>query len=345
MRSATPKVLHPLCGRPMVLHVVDALAELPLERIVVVVGHGAERVTKTLQEQLVDRGPGRVRRAARATRHRRRGERRRSPPSTTISTPKTTSSCCPGDTPLAAAETIADLATEHRVAGRRRDRAHRRARRRRPATAAWSATRTAASHASSSTPTRTVEEREIDEINTSIYCFRRAFLAPALRRLSPENAQGEYYLTDVVEVLRQRRSHRDGASQPTIRPRRSGSTTACSSPTPKPSPAPRVSNAGCATASRWSTPRAPTSTRPSSSSPTCASFPARSSRGARSSAPVRSSAPTAASSTSSSVRARLLANSVARESEIGDDARSARSPSAAGHAPRRRRARSARSSR
>src|SRR5205823_2460166 len=43
MRSGTPKVLHQLCGRPMVLHVVDALAELPLERIVVVVGHAAER--------------------------------------------------------------------------------------------------------------------------------------------------------------------------------------------------------------------------------------------------------------------------------------------------------------
>jgi bifunctional UDP-N-acetylglucosamine pyrophosphorylase/glucosamine-1-phosphate N-acetyltransferase len=47
------------------------------------------------------------------------------------------------------------------------------------------------------------DELEIDEINPSIYCFRRGFLAPALRRLSPENAQGEYYLTDVVEVLRQ----------------------------------------------------------------------------------------------------------------------------------------------
>ena len=38
-------------------------------------------------------------------------------------------------------------------------------------------------------------------MNTSIYCFRRDLLAPALRRLSPENSQGEYYLTDVVSVL------------------------------------------------------------------------------------------------------------------------------------------------
>ncbi|MFM7225326.1 MAG: NTP transferase domain-containing protein, partial [Actinomycetota bacterium] len=34
MRSSTPKVLHPLCGRAMLLHVVDALAGLPLDRIV-----------------------------------------------------------------------------------------------------------------------------------------------------------------------------------------------------------------------------------------------------------------------------------------------------------------------
>jgi bifunctional UDP-N-acetylglucosamine pyrophosphorylase/glucosamine-1-phosphate N-acetyltransferase len=45
------------------------------------------------------------------------------------------------------------------------------------------------------------DELEVDEINTSIYCFRRDLLGPALRRLSPDNAQGEYYLTDVIAVL------------------------------------------------------------------------------------------------------------------------------------------------
>ena len=47
----------------------------------------------------------------------------------------------------------------------------------------------------------TEEEKAIDEVNTSIYCFRRSLLAPTLRRLSPANAQGEYYLTDAVAVL------------------------------------------------------------------------------------------------------------------------------------------------
>jgi bifunctional UDP-N-acetylglucosamine pyrophosphorylase/glucosamine-1-phosphate N-acetyltransferase len=45
------------------------------------------------------------------------------------------------------------------------------------------------------------DERKINEINTSIYAFRRDLLGPALRRVTPNNAQSEYYLTDVVAVL------------------------------------------------------------------------------------------------------------------------------------------------
>src|ERR1700739_36121 len=54
MRSERPKPLHRLCGRPMVLHVLDALAELDLDRVVVVVGHGAVWVTKTLAAEAPD---------------------------------------------------------------------------------------------------------------------------------------------------------------------------------------------------------------------------------------------------------------------------------------------------
>jgi bifunctional UDP-N-acetylglucosamine pyrophosphorylase/glucosamine-1-phosphate N-acetyltransferase len=45
------------------------------------------------------------------------------------------------------------------------------------------------------------EELAVGEVNTSIYVFRRSVLAPALRRLSPDNSQGEYYLTDTIAVL------------------------------------------------------------------------------------------------------------------------------------------------
>ena len=47
----------------------------------------------------------------------------------------------------------------------------------------------------------TEDELAIEEINTSFYVFKRGLLAPALRRITPDNAQGEYYLTDVVHVL------------------------------------------------------------------------------------------------------------------------------------------------
>jgi bifunctional UDP-N-acetylglucosamine pyrophosphorylase/glucosamine-1-phosphate N-acetyltransferase len=199
MRSGTPKVLHPLCGRPMVLHVVDALAELPLERIVVVVGHGAERVTKTLHDQLVTEVPVEFveQRVQRGT-----GD--------AVSVALTVFDdldaeddilVLPGDAPLVRAETIARLATEHRVED----------------AAASILTATVAEPEGLGRVVRgkdgrvagvvedadaSPDQREISEINTSIYCFRRGLLAPALRRLSPENAQGEYYLTDAIAVLR-----------------------------------------------------------------------------------------------------------------------------------------------
>src|SRR5258708_7930637 len=115
LRSGTPKVLHELCGRPMVLHVVDALAELRvLERVVIVVGHGAERVVETLREQLVTEVP---------VEFVQQPVQRGTGDAVTVAL---TSSAfddldaeddilvLPGDHPLLRAETIAMLATEHR---------------------------------------------------------------------------------------------------------------------------------------------------------------------------------------------------------------------------------------
>ena len=201
MKSSTPKVLHDLCGRPMILHVLDALERLPLERIVVVVGHGAELVVKTVQELLDGEVPVEFveQRVQRGT-----GD--------AVSVALTAAYfddhdleddliVLPGDAPLISPDTLARLATAHRnedaaasiltaivddadglgriVRGKdgRVDRI--------------------VEHADA-----THDELAIDEINTSIYCFRRNLLAPALRRLSPVNAQGEYYLTDAIAVLR-----------------------------------------------------------------------------------------------------------------------------------------------
>ena len=199
MKSARPKPVHLLCGRPMVLHVVDALDDLDVDRAVVVVGHGAERVTKTMLEQApprlsidfveqrVQRGTGDAVSVALTAF-----------PDDDLEDGEIV--VLPGDTPLLRPATLADRVGRQREKG---------------AAASLLTTRL-------SDPTgygrvvrdkndrvariveeadATAEERRIDEVNTSIYCFRRSVLAPALRRLSPENAQGEYYLTDVIEVL------------------------------------------------------------------------------------------------------------------------------------------------
>jgi len=199
MRSSLPKVLHPLCGRAMVLHVIDTLTALPLERLVVVVGHEAAAVTAAIQagvgtdipiefvEQRVQRGTGDAASVA----------------LTAFSDAIDDDDVivCSADIPLLCPETLAALATEHR----RTDAAASLLTAVLPDPTGYGRiVRDARGNVERIVEQgdATPDELAITEVNPSIYCFGRAFLAPALRRLSPENAQGEYYLTDVVGVLR-----------------------------------------------------------------------------------------------------------------------------------------------
>src|SRR5437764_1055057 len=264
MRSETPKVLHPLCGRPMLLHVIDALVALPLERIVVVVGHGAERVTKTLQEQLATELPVEF-----VEQRVQRGTGDAASVALTAGVFDLDAEddllVVPGDAPLLRAETLATLARAHREAG------------------AAATVLTAILHPATGygrvvrddsggvdriveDADATPDELEIAEINTSIYCFRRGLLAPALRRLSPENAQGEYYLPDAVSVLRETghasppaptsgRSSRSrtptSARAPRCRTWRTSATPrSATAPTSAPGPSPPTTTGGRSTARR-----------------------------------------------------------------------------------------------
>jgi bifunctional UDP-N-acetylglucosamine pyrophosphorylase/glucosamine-1-phosphate N-acetyltransferase len=202
MRSHRPKPLHRLCGRPMVLHVLDALAELDLERAVVVVGHGAERVTKILAQESP---PGLVIEFVEQVAQRGTGDAAAVGMTGFPSDPDDDLDggdvvVLPGDTPLLRPPTLAALVRHHR----RQDAA---------ATLLTARLEDPTGYGRvirgrDGRVARVVEQRDatdeelaIDEVNTSIYVFRRSVLAPALRRLSPDNAQGEYYLTDVVKVL------------------------------------------------------------------------------------------------------------------------------------------------
>ena len=200
MQSSDPKVLHPLCGQPMVMHVLDSLAALPLERVVVVVGHGAQRVVKTVREQPISTKPvdfveQLVRRGT--------GDAVGIALSCAVFDDDAEDDVIvvAGDQPLLRPETLARLATAHRdqdaaatVLTAIVD----------DPTGLGRVVRDRDGRVAKIVEDRdaTNDELEILEINTSIYCFRRNLLVPALRRVTPTNSQGEYYLTDVIEVLR-----------------------------------------------------------------------------------------------------------------------------------------------
>lgn len=211
MRSDRPKPLHRICGRPMVLHVIHALEQLHPARTVIVVGHGAEQVTKKVQEaapawanvafaeQVEQNGTGD---AASIGMTALGGDDYEDDAIVVI---------LPGDTPLLAPETLEELVATH-VANSN------------AATMLTSVMDDPTGYgrvirASDGRVMRIVEQRDaspeeldVREVCTSIYAFRRDLLGPALRNLTTDNSQGEFYLTDVIEVLAAM-GHRVGAVQ------------------------------------------------------------------------------------------------------------------------------------
>ena len=200
MRSSRPKPLHHLCGRPMVLYILDAAAQPDVLATVVVVGHGATWVEKALTE--------RARADVRLT-FVEQSEQLGTGHAVSVAMPTVDDELgdsdgdvliLPGDTPLLRASTVATLLENHRASG--------------AAMTVLSAVVEDSSgygrivRSKNGGVARIVEQRDatpeelaIREINTSIMVVRESLLGPALRRVGRQNTQHEYYLTDLVEVL------------------------------------------------------------------------------------------------------------------------------------------------
>ncbi|MGI8710190.1 MAG: bifunctional UDP-N-acetylglucosamine diphosphorylase/glucosamine-1-phosphate N-acetyltransferase GlmU [Acidimicrobiales bacterium] len=203
MHSTRPKPLHLLAGRAMLQYVLDSLADCSTGQVVVVVGHGAERVTKKLQaaepdlhltfvEQHAQLGTGDAASVGLTG----------LPDDDGPDEDDHDVLVLPGDMPLLRPATIAELVAIHRHT----DAACTVLTARVPDPGSYGRVVRGKDDQVVRIVERadaTPEELAIDEINTAVYCFRRSVLAPALRRLDPDNAQGEYYLTDVVAVLRE----------------------------------------------------------------------------------------------------------------------------------------------
>lgn len=203
MRSQRPKPLHLICGRPMAMHVIHSLEAVEPRRVVVVVGFEADRVRQRIASlapawatidyavQAVQKGTGDAVNVGLEVLGRDLRDEHDDTSTVVV---------LPGDTPLLRRETIDELVTHHESHGL-------------AATVLVSDMEDPTGYgrivrAKDGRVIGIVEHRDaspemlaITEVNTSIYAFRRDLLGPALRRISPQNSQSEYYLTDVVAVL------------------------------------------------------------------------------------------------------------------------------------------------
>lgn len=191
MRSSTPKVLHPLCGKPMLWHVLRAVREACTEKPVLVVGHGAEPVRSLAG----DEAEFAVQEPQLGTAH---AARQAEP---LLKGKSDYVLVTYADMPLLRGETLKRLVDAQR---------------------ANTGPVTILSVAADDPrgfgrvvrgPDGTVEaiveefgatpkQRQIHELNVGAYCFEETWLWDALKRIKADPAKGEYYLTDIVEVAR-----------------------------------------------------------------------------------------------------------------------------------------------
>ncbi len=193
MKSELPKVMHAVCGRPMVEHVLDAARAAGAKRIVVVVGYQADLVRTALARhadvefalQAEQHGTGHavMMCANQLANH--------DGPTLVLA----------GDTPLLRGESLASLLTELR--------------KNRAACVVGSAItennfglgRVVRSPAGEflrivEQKDATPEEAAIREINTGCYAFENRLLFQSLTKIRPDNSQAEYYLTDCPAILK-----------------------------------------------------------------------------------------------------------------------------------------------
>ena len=190
MKSKLYKVLHPVCGKPMVQHVVDHIQTLDVNRIVTVVGHGAE----TVQEQLGDKSEYVLQAKQLGTAHAVQQAE------AILSSEEGTTLVICGDTPLIRPETMQALFEHHQA-------------KKAKATILTAVAEDPTGYGrilrgEHGQVEQIVEQKDataaqqlVTEINTGTYCFDNKMLFETLKLVKNDNAQGEYYLPDVIELL------------------------------------------------------------------------------------------------------------------------------------------------
>jgi len=191
MKSQLPKVMHKVCGKPMLSYVIEAASEAGSQKNVVVVGHGSETVKEAIgsevewvyQEQQLGTGHAVM----------------QAEPLLSDFDGEILVLC--GDTPLITPDTLKRLLRTHQQSGYAvtvltslMD----------DPTGYGRIIRDVSGHVQQIVEHRDAspDQLSINEINSGIYCFEAQALFSGLKHISPANAQGEYYLTDVLSFVK-----------------------------------------------------------------------------------------------------------------------------------------------
>ena len=190
MKSKMPKVLHKVCGKPLSKWVIDASKAAGADKVCAVVGHKAETVKEVLGDvcefalQAEQKGTGHAVMQA----------------IDVIKNSKGEVVILNGDTPLITAETLNKAIEYHKNNGNQ-------------ATVITAILDDATGYGrivrdNDGSVLKIVEqkdaseeEKKINEVNSGMYVFDAQVLVYALDKITPNNAQGEYYLTDTLEIL------------------------------------------------------------------------------------------------------------------------------------------------
>ncbi len=199
MRSKQAKVLHRLGGRPLINHVCRTATALAPRKIYVVIGHQGEDVKRAVLEELDENQVEFVwQNEQLGTGHAVNSARR------FLENEDSVLMVLSGDVPMISAETLGAIVSKHRTHRGRGAACTMLTVKLDNPTGYGRIIRDDAGLFEKIVEQKdaTDEERKIREINAGIYCFNTRKLFSALSRVKNENAQGEYYLTDVPELLR-----------------------------------------------------------------------------------------------------------------------------------------------
>ena len=192
MKSSLYKVLHPVAGKPMVEHVIEQVEAINVTDIVTIVGFGAEKV----KEQLGERSKYALQKKQLGTGHAVLAT------ADLLKDKKGTTLVICGDTPLLTAKTLEELVEHHEEVEAKATILSAIAK---DASGYGRIVRNADNFVEKIVEHKDASEEEllINEFNTGTYCFDNEFLFKALTQVGNDNAQGEYYLPDVISILKQ----------------------------------------------------------------------------------------------------------------------------------------------